>query len=279
MEIPTRNTAVGAGSSSAPRNGLVVSSGPAVEISAKGRDKPIVRHLPNVKPKIPLLGVSRTDIPLQRTSNSSKSTVEGQVQLASQAGGPHLAKKALSGCTRQKLKKARVRASEVERGAFSNQEMQVCPSREKPQPKPQRGQGQRAVPTQKWPELQKCPGTYKEALTNIKIAIFKETYREDKLNEDDQNYILEELGKVLHRTPIGELSHVMSYRLKGGAVIYRCADQQFHCNYKSQVKFSSHSLITFFAISAAANFKDLTRFSSNYCSILPATLLLLLLLS
>jgi hypothetical protein len=51
------------------------------------------------------------------------------------------------------------------------------------------------------------PGTYKEALTNIKIAIFKETYPEDKLNEDDQTYILEELGKVLHRTPIGELPH------------------------------------------------------------------------
>jgi hypothetical protein len=35
------------------------------------------------------------------------------------------------------------------------------------------------------------PGTYKEALTNIKIAIFKESYPEDKLNEDDQKYILE----------------------------------------------------------------------------------------
>jgi hypothetical protein len=29
------------------------------------------------------------------------------------------------------------------------------------------------------------PGTYKEVLTNIKIAIFKEAYPEDKLTEDD----------------------------------------------------------------------------------------------
>jgi hypothetical protein len=36
-----------------------------------------------------------------------------------------------------------------------------------------------AVPLQKRPELQKDPGTYKEALTNIKIAIFRETYPED----------------------------------------------------------------------------------------------------
>jgi hypothetical protein len=70
------------------------------------------------------------------------------------------------------------------------------------------------------------PGIYKEALTKIKIAIFKETYPEDKLNEDDQTYILEELGKVLHRTPIGEPAHLKSYWLEGGALIYRCANQQ-----------------------------------------------------
>jgi hypothetical protein len=29
-----------------------------------------------------------------------------------------------------------------------------------------------------------------EALTNIKISIFRETYPEDKLTEDDQNCIL-----------------------------------------------------------------------------------------
>jgi hypothetical protein len=105
-------------------------------------------------------------------------------------------------------------------GAFSNQEMRARPSRGKPQPKPQRGRGQRVVPPLKRPEIQKDPGTYKEALTNIKIAIFKETYPEDKLNKEDQKNILEELGRVLHRTPIKELPHLKSYRLEEGALIY-----------------------------------------------------------
>jgi hypothetical protein len=57
-------------------------------------------------------------------------------------------------------------------------------------------------------------------MTNIKIAIFKETYPEDKLTEHDQDNILKELGRVLHRTPIGELPHLKSYRLEGDALIY-----------------------------------------------------------
>jgi hypothetical protein len=46
------------------------------------------------------------------------------------------------------------------------------------------------------------------ALTNIKI--FRETYPEDKLTDDDQNCILEVLGRVLHGTLIGELPHLKS---------------------------------------------------------------------
>jgi hypothetical protein len=37
---------------------------------------------------------------------------------------------------------------------------------------------------------------------------------------------LEALGEVLRRTPIGELPHLKSYRLEGGALIYMCADQE-----------------------------------------------------
>jgi Rod binding domain-containing protein len=118
-EIPTRNTSARAGKSGAQQSVLVATSEPAVEISAKGRDKPMVRHQHTVKPKIPLLGVSHTDIPLQGASTSSKPTVgEGQGHLVSQAGGPRLAKKALSGCARQKLKKAKARASEAGTGGI-----------------------------------------------------------------------------------------------------------------------------------------------------------------
>jgi hypothetical protein len=98
----------GAGSSGALRSDPVATSRPAVEIPAKGRGKPTVRHLPKVKQKIPLLGVICSDIPLQGASTRTSSTPtaeEGQGHLVSQAGGPHLAKKALSGCARRKLKK------------------------------------------------------------------------------------------------------------------------------------------------------------------------------
>jgi hypothetical protein len=71
-------------------------------------------------------------------------------------------------------------------------------------------------------------GNYNEALTNIKLAIFKETYPEDKLTENDQENILEDLGRVLRGTPIGELPHLKSYRLEKDVLIYIyiCADQQ-----------------------------------------------------
>jgi hypothetical protein len=79
----------------------------------------MVRNLSEVKLKILLLGVSRTDIPLQGASISSKPTVgEGQGHLVSKVGGHHLAKKALSGCTRRKLKKAKARTSEAGTGGI-----------------------------------------------------------------------------------------------------------------------------------------------------------------
>jgi hypothetical protein len=113
--------------------------------------------------------------------------------------------------------------------AFSNQEMQAPKRGETSTKTSKRPRSEGSTPTEtardpKRPRDLSGPGTYKEALTNIKIAIFKESYPEDKLNEDDQKYILEELGRVLHRTPIEGLPHLKSYRLEGGALIYICAD-------------------------------------------------------
>jgi hypothetical protein len=53
-----------AGSSGAPLRGPVATSKSAAEISAKGRDEPVMRNLPEVKPGTSLLGVSGTDTPL-----------------------------------------------------------------------------------------------------------------------------------------------------------------------------------------------------------------------
>jgi hypothetical protein len=77
-----------------------------------------VRNLLEVKPKIPLFGVRSTDIPLQGISTSSKPTVEGQRHQVSRARGNRLAKKALSGCVRGKLEKARARAGEAGTGGI-----------------------------------------------------------------------------------------------------------------------------------------------------------------
>jgi hypothetical protein len=47
-----------------------------------------------------------------------------------------------------------------------------------------------SIPT-KGSDLQKSPGTYKEALTNTKIAILKENHHKDKLTENEQDHNLE----------------------------------------------------------------------------------------
>jgi hypothetical protein len=65
------------------------------------------------------LEVSSTDIPLQGASTSSISTVVVVLEhTVSGVGGLCLAKKALSGCARKKLKKARARASEAGTGGI-----------------------------------------------------------------------------------------------------------------------------------------------------------------
>jgi hypothetical protein len=69
------------------------------------------------------------------------------------------------------------------------------------------------------------PGNLTGALKNIKMAILKKLYPEDKLNEDDQKSIFDVLGEVLRRTS-AEVPHLKSYRLEAGVLIYICADQQ-----------------------------------------------------
>jgi hypothetical protein len=64
-------------------------------------------------------------------------------------------------------------------------------------------------------------------MTNITIdtRIFKEMYPEDKVTDDDQDHILEELRMVFRGSPTVELPHLTPYRLEECAFIYACADQ------------------------------------------------------
>jgi hypothetical protein len=66
----------------------------------------VVGNLPSTKPETTPLGVSSTNILLKGASTSSIPTVgEGLVHLVSGVSGFRLAKKALSGCTKRKLKR------------------------------------------------------------------------------------------------------------------------------------------------------------------------------
>jgi hypothetical protein len=68
----------------------------------------MVRNMPKVKPGTSLLGVSGTDTPQQGTSIAGLPAVGGELgHLVSGIGGIRLAKKALSGCARRKVKKAK----------------------------------------------------------------------------------------------------------------------------------------------------------------------------
>jgi hypothetical protein len=138
----------------------------------------------------------------------------------------------LSGCARRKLKEAKAEASEGGTGGIQHLGNASVPKQGETlieTPKRPRSEGSTPTETAKPPKRPRDssgPGNYKEALTNIKIAIFKETYPEDKLTKHDLESILEELGRVLHGTPVGELPHLKAYILDRGAHIYRCADQQ-----------------------------------------------------
>jgi hypothetical protein len=74
-----------------------LSTEPAVEVSARGRDEPVVRYQHAVTSRTSLLRASSSDTPLQGVCNSGK-PAEGDRF--------YLAKTKLSGCSRQKLKKA-----------------------------------------------------------------------------------------------------------------------------------------------------------------------------
>jgi hypothetical protein len=107
----------------------------------------------------------------------------------------------LSGCARWKLNKASARAIEAGTWGIQQPANAGVPKQGETSTETLKRPLQKRPEHQKGPGTLKGPGTYKEALTNVKIAIFRETYPEDKLTEDDQNSILEVLGEVLCRTP------------------------------------------------------------------------------
>jgi hypothetical protein len=184
-----------------------------------------VRNLPEVSSKISLPGAGGSSIPLQGGSGSDiPGEREGLRHLTSGVSRIHLAKTRLSGCARRKLKKAKASQAGTggtqEPGNGGKPEQGETPTGASKRPRPEGSTPMERVNTPKRPRDSRGPGTYREALTDTKIAIFKENYPEDKLTEEELNSILEELGRVLHGTPKGELPHLMSFRLEAGAIMY-----------------------------------------------------------
>jgi hypothetical protein len=162
------------------------------------------------------MGASVADIPPQGAGIAELPAIKRESEHLVTGVGPHLVKKALPGCARQKLKKVKAKESEAKTGGIQQPGHASTPR-----------QGTTLTKTPKRPRSEECtltkivgppkrpkdttgPGNFKEALTNTIIAIFIETYPEDKLTERDQNNILGELGKALHGTPAGELPHLKS---------------------------------------------------------------------
>jgi hypothetical protein len=116
---------------SAPLWGAGEIGKPVVVGSAKGRDTPVVGHLPVETSRISLLATSGSGILLQGASSSSRPAEEEDLQhVVSGVGRLHLAKTRLSECARRKLK--RTGRAKEELGAHSNQGTRLHPSRGKP---------------------------------------------------------------------------------------------------------------------------------------------------
>jgi hypothetical protein len=176
--------------------------------------------LSNVIPRTLLSGVSSSDILLQGASSySTPAEGDGLRHPASGVGRLHLLRTKLSGYARRKLKKEK--ASQVgtrgtqQPGNAGLPKHKETLTRTSKRPRPKDSTPTERVRPPKMPRDSSGPGTYEEALTNIKIATFKKNYPEDKLIEDDQDQILDELGRVFCGTPKGELSHLRSFKAVG----------------------------------------------------------------
>jgi hypothetical protein len=109
----------GDGSSGVPVRVPVATSEPAAVTSAKGRDEPMVRNLPDVVPGTTLLGAGGINTPIQGAGSTGIPVAGGdQGSLVPKIGGLRLAKKALSGCARRKLKKAKAKSCEAGTGGI-----------------------------------------------------------------------------------------------------------------------------------------------------------------
>jgi hypothetical protein len=145
----------------------VATSELAAVTSAKGKNEPMVRNLSCSRRRPGKPGPQNSEL--------------------------RLAKKALSGCARRKLKKAKAKSSEAGTGGIqqpvtaSLTKQLETPTENPKRPRSEGSASSKTIRPPKRPRDWKGPGNYKEALTNIRVAIFKHTFPEDKVTENDQD--------------------------------------------------------------------------------------------
>jgi hypothetical protein len=120
-------------------------------------------------------------------------------QVASQVARLHLVKTRLSGSTRRKLKK--VRENQGGTGAPQQPGHVASPKLSETQtrvPKEPRSEGSNPVKENKpfkMPRDLMGPGTYREAVMNVRIAVLKDDYPVGELSEEEQDLILADNGR------------------------------------------------------------------------------------
>jgi hypothetical protein len=145
----------------------VATSEPDAVTSAKGRDEPMMRNLPEVEPGTSLLGALGIDTTIQGAGSTGIPEVGGdQGSLVPSIGGFRLAKKELSGCARRKLKKAKAKSSEAGTGGIQKPgNVSATKQGETSTKTPKRPRSEGSTPTEtsrppKRPRDCKGPGNY-----------------------------------------------------------------------------------------------------------------------
>jgi hypothetical protein len=138
-----------------------------------------VRNLPEIEPRTSSSGTGGIDTPLQ---GAGISVAGDRGSLVHSMGEFCLAKKALPGCARRKLNKAKARSGVVGTGGMQHPGNagltgQVETLTETPElPTSGGSTPSQTVGPPKTPSVRKGPGDYKEAPTGMRVAIFKDAF-------------------------------------------------------------------------------------------------------
>jgi hypothetical protein len=186
-----------------------------------GRDLPVVRNLPI---NVTYQEASSSDILSQGSSSSSKPTEGENLKLvASKVGMLHLEMIKLYVSDRRKLKEAG--ATQGSTGGIQQLRHVAIPHTKTPKwPKSDGSTPIDTVNSSKKPKGFTGPGIYREALTNVRIAILKENYPQDRLSKEDQELILAKTMGILNNTQ-GRTPATQILQTGRGALMYVCADQ------------------------------------------------------